>query len=142
MELAPRLEQQLQIAGIALPAQKIRDALVVENFETQGIRPDGRGFFIDRQGFVSEMRVLRSYFAVEKQNASGLPNRRGPTSDPENDRIESQYRENGNGGSYHDIAEALELKVWKNRTPYKRVEMVINALHQREKRAVQKKKRS
>lgn len=142
-ELAPRLEQQLREFGIEFSAEKIRDALQIDGFETSGAKRGGRGIFIDRKAFMSQMRVLRSYFTVEevtKQEKADVPAKpRGSKPDPKKEEIERRYLKGGGKARYIDIVESLELKAWNGRTPYKRVECVLNAMHQRDVRSKKRK---
>ena len=69
--IAPRLEQQLRHHKIELSAERIRDALQIEGFATAGTKQSGRGLFIDRRKFVSQMIILRSYFSIEELQNGG-----------------------------------------------------------------------
>ena len=135
LDLAPQLERQLRSLQIELVAEKIRTALTVEGFETTGIKPVGRGVFIDRKRFISEMRVLRSYFTIETSTPISHSKRRGPTPDPAKERIEEMYRSSTKKANYYDIAESLDLSKWGGRQPYDRVKCVVNALQQKKRRS-------
>lgn len=101
---------------------------------------------IDIRGFDSEfvkvnlqIEFERIHARLSTKKASSALKRRGPQPDPEKDRIEEMYRKCMKKADYYAIAESLNLQKWNGRTPYKRVECVVNAMHQRDRRSKKRK---